>query len=104
MILTANMTENLTWNEIKSKNPKEFLTVVDYKIYQNALSDFTEMLKNSKPKQIKEFAENGLGIWAFRFARQFADAVKNPNLYKSIYAIVSEHKYDFVVVEKLRFK
>jgi hypothetical protein len=87
------MKEELNWHDIVAKEPVDFLTDDEYKIYTSALNDFNERLQHTKPKDIKKFAESGLGISAMRFARQFANPHEKGNLYKAIYKIVMNHQY-----------
>jgi hypothetical protein len=85
--------KELTWEEIKKGKPKKFLTEEEYKIYAEASKDFKERVGNMSDKKLKKFAETGLGISSMRYAKQFADPHKKPNLYKSVYALMSEYKY-----------
>lgn len=84
----------LEWSEIKQGNPKEYLTENEYKIYEDVLKDFNERIGNMTQKKLSMFAESGLGIASFRYARQHADAHKQPNLYKAIYHLIFSYKYD----------
>lgn len=86
--------EILEWSEIKQKNPKEYLTENEYKIYKDVLKDFNERIGNMNKKNLEMFAENGLGIASMRYARQFADAHKQPNLYKACYHLIFNYNYE----------
>lgn len=86
--------KDLTWTEIKNQDPKEYLTESEFNIYENVVKDFTERIRNMNNKSLRHFAENGLGIASMRYARQFADAHKQPNLYKACYHLIFNYKYD----------
>lgn len=86
--------KTLEWKEIKTKQPHKYLTEFEYNIYLEALGDFNERLQHTKPKNIKKFRESGLGISAMRYAKQFADPHKRPNLYKAIYSLVFNYQYE----------
>lgn len=86
--------EELTWGEIIKGEEEKYLSDSEFIIYTKALTDFNERLSNTKKNKIKKFAESGLGLSAMRFAKSFANPHKQPNLYKSIYKIVSNYQYD----------
>lgn len=88
------MKEELDWKDIQKKKPEEYLTKSELETYNKALSDFNERLQHTKPKNIKKFAESGLGISAMRYARQFANPHEQGNLYKAIYHLVFKYQYD----------
>ena len=50
------------------------------------------MVDNSTEKQRQDFKKGAVGIFAMRYARMFADAKKQGNLYKKIYQLVFEYE------------
>jgi hypothetical protein len=85
--------KQISWEESRDNKPEECLTKGELEKYNNALADFTKRLSNTKPKTIKEIFSIGIGLTAFRYARQWADPHKSGNLYKKIYQLVFYYDY-----------